>query len=67
MPQLDFPARSERLLIRLRPRELERATKLATAEEVKIPELVRRLLAKAWRETAQPLFAGEEQQDGQDQ
>jgi hypothetical protein len=50
MPQLDFPPRSERLLIRLRPRELERATMLATAEEVKIPELFRRLLAKAWRD-----------------
>jgi hypothetical protein len=65
MPQLDFPPRSERLLIRLRPRELERATMLATAEEVKVPELMRRLLAKAWRETVQPVLHGE-MKDGQD-
>jgi hypothetical protein len=63
MPHLDFPPRSERLFVRLRPSELERATILATAEEVKIPELVRRLLAKAWRETVQPSFA--EAVDGQ--
>ncbi len=49
MLDLKYEPRSARVLIRLRPDELERATVLAKSEEVKVPELLRRLLAKEWR------------------
>jgi hypothetical protein len=49
MADLTYPSRSARVLIRLRPDELERATVLAKCEEVKLPELLRRLLAREWR------------------
>ena len=49
MADLTYPSRSARVLIRLRPDELQRATMLAKSEEVKVPELLRRLLAREWR------------------
>jgi hypothetical protein len=52
MPDLTYPSRSARVLIRLRPDELERATVLARSEEVKVPELLRRLLAREWHASA---------------
>jgi hypothetical protein len=52
MADLTYPSRSARVLIRLRPDELERATVLARSEEVKVPELLRRLLAREWRASA---------------
>jgi hypothetical protein len=49
MTTLSYPSRSRRVLLRLRPDELERAAKLAHEQEIKVPELIRRLLAQAWR------------------
>jgi hypothetical protein len=47
---MKYPPRTEVLMVRLRPIERQRATTLASAEEVHVPELVRRLLAQAWQE-----------------
>lgn len=49
MTHLSYPSRTERVLLRLRPDELERAARLARAQEIKVPELIRRILAQAWR------------------
>jgi hypothetical protein len=59
MADLTYPSRSTRVLIRLRPDELQRATVLAKSEEVKVPELLRRLLAREWRAST----AGEQGDD----
>jgi hypothetical protein len=59
MADLTYPSRSARVLIRLRPDELQRATVLAKSEEVKVPELLRRLLAREWRAST----AGEQGDD----
>jgi len=46
---LSYPSRTERVLLRLRPEERARAETLAKSEEIKLPELIRRLLAREWR------------------
>jgi hypothetical protein len=49
MTVLSYQPRTERVLLRLRPEELQRATMLAKSEEVKVPEYLRRLLAREWK------------------
>ena len=46
---MHYESRSEVLFVRMRPVEKQRAATLAAAEEIHVPELVRRLLAKEWR------------------
>jgi hypothetical protein len=48
----------------LRPIELERAKALATAQELRIPELLRQLLNAKWQEAAKPSVRDEVQADG---
>jgi hypothetical protein len=57
---MHYEPRSEVIFVRVRPSERERAATLAAAEEVHVPELVRRLLAKEWRRAAAqgPLSCG---------
>jgi hypothetical protein len=60
MMDLKYGPRTERVLIRLRPEELERAHVLAKSEEVRVPELLRRLLQEKWRAAgAEHVAAGE--------
>jgi hypothetical protein len=47
---MNYEPRTEMVMLRLRPIERQRATRLAAAEEVRVPELFRRLLAQAWQE-----------------
>ena len=49
MSSLTYHSRPERVLLRLRPEERQRAECLAREQEVKLPELIRRLLAREWR------------------
>jgi hypothetical protein len=49
---MHYEARTEKVFVRMRPAELERATRLAAVEEVHVPELFRRLLDKEWRRAA---------------
>ena len=49
---MHYEPRSEVIFVRMRPLERERAATFAAAEEVHVPELVRRLLAKEWRRAA---------------
>jgi hypothetical protein len=49
MVRVDTPLRTELLQVRMRQAELAQAMELARAQEVKLPELVRRLLAEAYK------------------
>ncbi len=48
----NYEPRTEMIMLRLRPIERRRATRLAAVEEVHVPELFRRLLDKEWRRAA---------------
>jgi hypothetical protein len=61
MTSLSYASRSERVLLRLRPEERQRAEMLAREQEIKVPELIRRLLEREWRTG---MAAGLEARDG---